>query len=153
MSLMMDAQKYQIMAEAAQPETPSPRIVVENTRYDVTSQQPENSRENGCLCFCDTFRFTHLVVDIVRIDDVTTFEVIFAASLHGSIEKRVVIDDVSGSSCLVERIALSRRDDVTRVTSMQLVTSSGGVRRLLVSTEKELIQLPLARCERFHTQQ
>ena len=102
------------------------------------------------MCLCR--RFTHLVVDVVSVDDVTTFDVIFGATLEGSIEKRITFGEGS-QSCLVERIALTRRGDVTRVTSMQLMTSSSGERLLLVSTEDEVLRLPVSRCERFRTQQ
>ena len=91
-------------------------------------------------------------VDRVSVDDVTTFDVIFGATLEGSIEKRITFGEGS-LSCLVERIALTRRGDVTRVTSMQLMTSSSGERLLLVSTEDEVLRLPVSRCERFRTQQ
>ena len=132
-----------------------------NTRTDVGCRERTVKRKTykniGCsrskycnVCLCR--RFTHLVVDVVSVDDVTTFDVIFGATLEGNIEKRITLGEGS-QSCLVERIALTRRGDVTRVTSMQLMTSRAGERLLLVSTEEEVLRLPVARCERFRTQQ
>ncbi|XP_064643491.1 semaphorin-5A-like isoform X2 [Lineus longissimus] len=124
-SILVNAQKYQLMELAVQPLQVSPFFRTERESW------------------------SHIVVDKVRAKHHLEVNVVFVVSLTG-ILKKIAKLPYSRKACLIEEIHLTPKNRQKPIKAMKLIAHKGSI---IISFDDRILKVPVQRCWRYKTKE